>query len=119
MTIEDKIHKYATKECVDLKYLFNAHLTGFIATVFDLAGVPRINPVSDEYIFIIKDVLVDEFYGGMEPEFETEEAYDFWENLNGSRFSFAIEDKTVPNWMNKRSPYQDKTIPFLTYIDSK
>lgn len=71
--------------------------------MFDLANVPRVNPIPPEYFNTFMDAVV----GGVEPEFETEEEY--------LKYEQEISELMSLEWIvsEKRSPYKDKTIPFL------
>lgn len=45
---------------------------GHCSQVFTKCGVPRTNPIPEEFFDAVIDGIVESFYGGMEPEFEDE-----------------------------------------------
>lgn len=122
--VPDRLYKIACEELSQLKYLPNDLVIGFLGCVYARAGVPRINPVPITAAEIVQDAIYDSFYGGVEPEFETELEYN--------KFNKALDDLKevmfVPikaaiiqkdSWGHpysqilRRSPYKDKTIPYL------
>jgi hypothetical protein len=116
MNIEEKIKQQTIKECENIKYFYVHNMVGIIANIFNTVGVPRVNPIPQEYFDIIKDVICDLFCGGCEPEFEDASHWDEWDTIDNKHFVFITEDesKDVEKYgYNKRSPYSDKTIHYL------
>ncbi len=111
----EKIKAIAMEEVSTLKYLYDAYLIGLIDTIFNKSGVPKTNPIPKEYFDAVKDVMEDEFYGGLEPEWETLEAYKNWQTLN-VRFIYRTEKEheLLNRYNGHTCPYYDKTIPYLT-----
>jgi hypothetical protein len=119
MNIEEKIKYHTIEECKNIKYFYVKQLVGIIGTVFNNAGVPRINPIPQEYFEIIKDVICDEFCGGCEPEFEDVSNHDLWDAIDNKHYLFVTENETkdVEKYgYNKRSPYSDKILPYLVCL---
>lgn len=112
-TIEDKIYNNALKELEGTKYLYSSIYVGFIGSVFNKSGVPKVNPIPQDYFEIIKTALCDSFHGGLEPEFETEKEFENFENINNEHYYYITEKEKIG--YNQNSPYQDKNIPYLTY----
>lgn len=110
-----KVKEIAIKELEDFKYLYNEHLEGFIGTVFYRAGVPRLNPIPEEHFYDIKEAICDVFHGGCEPEFETEEEWKRFESIDNEHFMYVIESSD--RYSGPRSPFQDKSIPFLAKVE--
>lgn len=111
----DKIVKIAEIELSQLKYFPGTtigYVASFCAHVFAKAKVEKVNPIPNEYFDAIKMAICNEFYGGCEPEFETETAWNTWNNLNNEILYYGIES-SGSGYNRERSPYQDKTIPFL------
>lgn len=113
----DAIYKIAYKQCDELKYLPNNLIIGYVAYVLEVIPIKeRINPVPIEWIDAINDALHDNFFGGCEPEFETKEAYDRY-NDNIKRLyhiEWHIDDPKLPLY-ERFCPYIDKTIPYIRY----
>lgn len=121
MELVDKIRMISEREADYFKYIPHLMTIGHCAEVFNLAKVPKVNPIPEEYFDAVLDGLCDSFYGGCEPEFETEEEYDRYEEMVKTIKSLIwITPKTERE--KRRSPYQDKNRPFLglpKYKDSE
>lgn len=117
MELLEKIKNIACNEMKDLKYIPIGIMDGLLGTVFYKAGVPRTNPIPQEYFEAFKEAICDQFCGGCEPEFENKEAYERFENLRSEKYHFVVEDPKGGMY-DKRSPYVDKTIPYLAKIKS-
>jgi len=113
----EKVSAIALDEVSKSKYIYFNQMTGVIATVLDRSGVEKINPIPEDYFIAIKNALADEFHGGMEPEFKTEEEFNNWNNLDSNHFFYITieEAKIDPRFRFTHSPYQDKKLPFLVY----
>ena len=113
----EKVSAIALDEVSKSKYIYFNQMTGVIGTIFDRAGVEKINPIPEDYFIAIKNALSDEFHGGMEPDFETAEQFENWENINSEHYLFITveETKTDPRFRFKNSPFKDKKIPFLAF----
>ena len=74
-----------------------------------------------ELIEIIEDAIYYEIYGGCEPEFDTDYEYDSFkklmDNLDLSHYKYTIDNPDSAKW-DRKSPYLDKTIPYLKYYES-
>lgn len=120
MSIEKKIKYYTQEECLGTKYFYIAHILGVLATVFTKAGVPKTNPIPNEYFEIFKDTLTDIYFGGIEPEFESDNVWDEWDVINSENYIFITEEEFNKNRglynPNARSPYSDKTVPYLVRL---
>jgi hypothetical protein len=110
--IYNKIVEITENELSGQKHLYFEHISGLIGTVFNKAHIKRMNPIPEEYLDAIKEGLCNYFYGGCEPEFDTEEQYNNWESINNKNFEYIIGRY---GW--KKSPYQDKTLPYLIKIN--
>lgn len=124
MNILDKIQKVSAQECESLRRLPYSLLIAHCATVFDKVGIPHVNPIPEEYFDAVIDGIIDEIYDGIEPEFETEAEYGRYENAIAQlkRCEYIVEEyedrkdycnHTYKCLVTSKSPYQDKTIPFL------
>lgn len=123
MNIIEKIEQVSAQECQELKRLPYCMLIGFCAHVFDKVGIPHVNPIPEEYFDAVIYGIIDELYDGFEPEFETEEEYNRYEEAISKlkKCEYMVEkvvEKTNffgQKYMSKigNSPYKDKTIPFL------
>lgn len=71
-----RIYERAIKDLDGTKYLYFNMLIGCVSHVFRQARVPVINPIPETYLDVFLDALYDSFYGGCEPEWETEEEYN-------------------------------------------
>jgi hypothetical protein len=116
--IADEIKKEAIRQMDELKYVPRNFTEGLLATVFDNVGIQRTNPIPQHYFHAFEDAIYESFYGGCEPEFETEDEYNRFQEviseLNSDHYKFVLDkDK---NWINQRSPYTDKTVPYLKYF---
>lgn len=117
----DKIERISAELCSELTRLPFGFLVAHTATVFDKAGVPRVNPIPEEYFDAVLYGIFDEIYGGLEPEFDTEEEYNRFTNAVSKLKSaeYMIEEYEYSSFWNQdiritpASPYQDKSIPFL------
>ena len=120
MSIEEKIKQKTVKECVGTKYFYIAHILGVLASVFSKAGIPKTNPIPNEYFEIFKDTLVDVYFGGIEPEFESDFVWDEWDALNSKTYVYITEEEFKKNRglynPNACSPYSDKTVPYLVRL---
>jgi len=116
----EKVSAIALDEVSKSKYLYFNQMTGVIGTILDRAGVEKINPIPEDYFIAIKNAISDEFHGGMEPEFETKEQFEKWENINSDHYLFITveETKTDPRFRHINSPFKDKKIPFLASINN-
>lgn len=123
--IPNNLHKIARDELVGCKRLpFNLTF-GFVATVYNKARMPRVNPIPLTAGYIIQDVIYDELYGGIEPEFDTEEEYiNFNITMDSILTAMYVPVQAVipkkdswgidhsPVWSD--NPYRDKRlIPYL------
>lgn len=116
MTLVEKIQKISEKECDKFKRLPFSLWVGHCSEVFDKVGVPRTNPIPEEYFDAVIDGIIDSFFGGCEPEFENEEDYERYEKAVEILKSceFTVEKRNEHGFFTtKHSPYRDKTIPFL------
>ena len=121
-SVLDKIQQVSAEECQGLRRLPFGMLIGHCAYVFDKVGIPHVNPIPEEYFDAVIWGLCDAFYNGCEPEFETEEEWDNYENAISKLKSckYIVEDCDVDmygrvvNYRTLRSPYMDKSIPFLS-----
>lgn len=110
--ISQKVFNEALKEFKGIPYLYKQYMCGVIGCIFSSAEVPRINPINPEYFEAVIDALYVSFYGGMEPEFETEEEFNsFNETLEHIRTNLHYIRQGEQRWDN--CPYRDKSIPFL------
>ena len=126
MTIAEKIKIVAHQELKDVKHLPMILARGAIGVIFAKAGVPRVNPIPEEYFEAFKEAMCDEFCGGCEPEFEDEKSWKEWNNLNSTNARFMVEsemenfsDSSKEDYIRveyRRSPYCDKTVPFLVFL---
>lgn len=114
MDIIEKIKAVTLNEVSELSYFYDEHLIGLIGTAFAKAGVPRTNPIPIEYFNAFKEVVEEEMFSGIEPEWASMEAYNNWENLH-TRYVYRTETEhgALKRWDGNRSPYKDKTIPYL------
>lgn len=117
-----KILKIAERELSQLKYIPGTNIVfiaAFCGDVFRKANVPRVNPIPNEYFDAVKEAICNEFYGGCEPEFETESAWNTWNQLNNEYLYYDVEEFQYSDFykrkmmIGERSPYKDKTIPYL------
>lgn len=112
MDILEKLQVISEEECNKMKRLPFVLWKGHVQFIFDKVGVPRMNPIPEEYFDAVINGIIDSFFGGCEPEFESEDDYDNYiktvEEVKKLKW-ITITDK---NYFFK-SPYQDKTIPFL------
>ncbi len=117
MKIVEKIKVITMEEVGTLKYLYDAYLMGLIDTVFNKSGVPKRNPIPKEYFDAFKDAMEDEFFSGIEPEWDSMEAYENWQKLN-VRFIYRTEKEhgALNRHNGNTCPYYDKTIPYLTLV---
>ena len=117
MELVEKIQQISKQDADELKYLYKDMLIGFCHTVFCKAGVPKVNPIPEEYFDAVISGLIDSFYGGIEPEFETEEEYNEWQdNINyikSAEWLFKEYIRGCDYSHNAINPYQNKSIPFL------
>lgn len=116
-----RLEEISEKEADKIKYMYADHLIGFCSQIFDIC-IPRDkreNPIPEEWFDAVIDGVINSFFGGCEPEFETEEQWERYEKgiekLKTCEWTVPIE--TTDCWGYKHykptSPYQDKTIPFL------
>lgn len=69
------------------------------------AGINEKTPLIQDYFNVIYESFCDNFYGGCEPEFSSEESFkQFEEFLNYKNYRYI------------REPYRDKTTPFLIFV---
>ena len=116
MTLVEKIQKISEMECDGMKRLPFFLWVGHCGIVFNKAGVPRTNPIPEEYFDAVIEGIINSFFGGCEPEFENEEDYDRYEEAVEVLKSceFTLEQKNEYGYFTtNRSPYRDKTVPFL------
>lgn len=115
MKTEDRIKLQAKQEGYELRYLTADMIVGFCANIFDRVNIARINPIPAEYSEAIIDGLVESFYNGCEPEFETEGQYN---NYIATLDMIRSLEWVIPvsRW---DSPYKDKTIPVLREKQTK
>ena len=121
--ILDKIEQISAQECAGLSRIPFDLLIGYCSHVFDKAGIPHTNPIPEEYFDAVIYGIYDELYDGFEPEFETEEEYNRYEETISKlkKCEYMLEETVEKTnffgqkYMSKigNSPYQDKTIPFL------
>ena len=119
MTVSfQKVSAIALDEVSKCKYIYFDKMLGVIDAVLDRSGVKKVNPISEDYFIAIKEAICDEFYGGMEPEFETKESFENWNKLNSEHYFFITENDRKHNnlYRFQISPYKDKTLPYLIFI---
>jgi len=111
----EKVSAIALDEVSKLKYIYFDQMTGLIGTILNNSGVEKINPIPEDYFIAIKNAICDEFHGGMEPEFDTKEAFENWLNMNSEHYFYITteERKLMDNTWSQQSPYRDKNIPYL------
>lgn len=122
----DKIEKVSEQLCISFKRLPFDLLIAHCAEVFDKVNIPRVNPIPEEYFEAVLMGIINYYYDGCEPEFETEKDYN--------RYEAAIAKLKQAEWLLEEtktddygrtykvlpySPYMDKTIPFLGYRRKK
>lgn len=115
--IVERIKVITRDEVIDINYLYDNLLVGMIGTIFNKAGVPKINPIPEEYFYAFKEVFEEEFFGGIEPEWASLESCKNWDILH-TRFVYRTEDEhhTLQQWDGQTCPYIDKSIPYLCSI---
>lgn len=112
-----KIERTSEQLADEIKYLYMEHIVGHASAVLGrcIKNEDRVNPIPEEYFDAIMDGLINSFYGGCEPEFETEEQWKRWEKgievLKSCEWS--LDDSNTSKWSPNRSPYLDKSIRFL------
>jgi hypothetical protein len=84
----DKAKRLASKLCRDSKYMYRSHVTGVIATLVFNYGMS----LSQEMIDGVKEALIDHFFYGLDPEFDDEEMYFWFENLSPQSFEIKGKD---------------------------
>lgn len=108
----DKIRKMSSRLSDELPSLPYALWIGHVSQTFDKCGVPRVNPIPEDYFQACIDGIEDSFYGGFEPEFSDEKSYNMYvetcEKIKKLEWITPTDTKSARN-----SPYKDKTIPYL------
>jgi len=113
--IVENIKKITVRTLVDTKYMYFEMILGHIGTVFAKAGVPKVNPIPQEYVEVYKDSVIEELCSGIEPDWSSLEKAKAWDTLHEDiRYTTEAELKTEGVY-NRKSPYTDKTVPFLLY----
>ena len=118
MNIIDKIIQVSEYECSVLRRLSYDCLIGHCATVFDMVSIPHVNPIPEEYFDAVIYGVINYFYGGCEPEFDTDEEYNNYINaieiLKKCKYIKGDCKDNAGNW--HICPYMNKDIPFLAYF---
>lgn len=109
MEMTNKIYRMSKRLADDFDRLPYSVWDGHVQQVFDLCGVPRMNPVPQEYFEACIDGIVESFYGGCEPEFDDEKS-EMEFHLTCERIKSLQYTTKDP----RHNPYKDKTIPYLT-----
>lgn len=73
----DKAHRITLKLVNNTKYLYFDYIKGLYSQLLRYHL-----PDTQETVEGLKQGIADTYFGGFEPEFETMEQYDRWENLN-------------------------------------
>ena len=113
----EKIEKVSEQLADEMKYLYWEHIVGHAGAVFDkcIGKESRINPIPEEYFDAIVNGLINSFYDGCEPEFETEKQWNRWEK--GVEYlkscEWRLPDPNGRTYHERNSPYRDQTIPYL------
>lgn len=101
-----KAHRVARKLLADTKYFYTWMILGVYTSMTEHYGVPEGQETCDA----IKDVLIEEYFGGCEPEFASKEAWEWFENFGPDYFSRGgyhgdiawAEDKKPPQSLIQR-----------------
>lgn len=68
----------------DIKYLYTDWLLGMYSTLINHYSCPN----EDSTVFAMKEVLEEHFWSGIEPDWASMEACEWWTNLDSSYFNF-------------------------------
>jgi len=109
------IKRITTRDLVDSKYMYFEMILGHIGTVFAKARVPKVNPIPQEYVEAYKDSVIEELCSGIEPDWSSLEKAKAWDTLHEDIRYTTEEELKKEGVYNRRSPYTDKTVPFLFY----
>lgn len=126
MKINEAEYRYAIiSEITGIKYFYIDHLTTILGTI--LRGY-KLQEVSEDIVETFKEELCNEFFGGMEAEFETQESYDKWEWFKSENLVYSATDinhkpsnmlhgfygeKDIERMKTRYNPYSDKSIKYL------
>jgi hypothetical protein len=117
------IEKLTENELKGLNYFYFNDLVAIIGSVFAKAGIPKVNPIPQEYFESVKTGICNEWFGGCEPEWETESDYDEWESIGPDKYRYMTTDefehlRSIGDYTfnSQHSPYQNKDIPWLVRI---
>lgn len=91
----------------EMKYFYMDMLVSSLGYSLRRLGIKEIN---DNIVLDFKEAISNSFFGGMEPEFETEESYNKWEYFSAENLIFSNVDI---NGSRDKNPYKDKSIPYL------
>lgn len=77
----------------------------FCSLVWVKSGQYKTKELTQDFIDACKNAIVEVYFNNIDIEWEDESMYEWWEGLTPD--SFVIKEN------DPRSPYQDKTIPYL------
>lgn len=113
-----RIYRIAVKELSSLKRLPYNLIIGFVGDIFNKAKIPKKNPINKEYFEAIIDAIYEVIYNNIEPEFDSKEEYDAFNNIlktirSDLFYAELIFSPRVNKYLYGNSPYFDQTIPFI------
>lgn len=75
------------KNIRNLRYLSSITIPGIYSSLVTNYALGRNNEVSRGMKDALYDFISENIFGGMEPTFETQESYEWWENLSDEYFN--------------------------------
>jgi len=108
----DKYLKLAIDDILEMRRFPLQYFPALVGTVKNKAGEAKLEEIPSELVDACKDAIIDVYFSNIEPEWETEEQWNFWEKL--SKDSLVLKHAN-PNSMWNGSPYKDKTIPYIEW----
>ena len=114
-TLHAAIVQHTRAEIKELNYFYIDHVIGMMSSVFNKAKVPRRNPVNHSCVEHFQQVVEDDFWHGVEPDWHSLQQWQFWHTLPQHVYYYT-EAELRQRGLFQNSPYSDKSIPFLCYI---
>ena len=107
---EELISQFEEDLIIGVKYFYLSQITSVMATTLRRLNIVTIN---DDIVHAFKSAICNIYFGGCEPEFETDDAMIAWNEFKAENLLFAPTN--VTNKWNNKNPYKDKSRPYLQW----
>lgn len=112
----DKYFNLAVRDLSELKRFPLQYFAALVGTIKNKAGEAALEEIPEELVQACKDAIIEVYFSNIEPEWETDDQYEFWEQLGPDSFLLKHDPNAgKPGHFWGGSPYHDKSIPYIEW----